>query len=284
MDRLASAPHPQPAFSGSLGRGWFCPGAHRAQRPGRRALFRAAGGRWRLAGDPAGLPHQAPWGRRCQISRGHRPVVIMAAHTDLLHRRNPAGCRRGLVEHPPTQPVPRPATLAAAAGLAAGSLGRSHTAHAAHPTGHLPGSRPHRGAAGAGGARMRRRAQRGGVVIEFAPLFILQALTYTAAEGARAAVKVEPAAYTSVSSYQTAARNVVRTQAEKDLSWMNDAIRSKITSGITVSWSNSGTMEVRVRYVGYGQAPLLPVLKLPGIGAIPNLPDDLVGTATLRPN
>lgn len=155
--------------------------------------------------------------------------------------------------------------------------------------------------------RQARRAgarlpQRGGVAVEFAPLFILffgifyatfsyglamliqQALTYTATEGARAAVKVEPAAYTSVTSYQTAARSVVRSQAEKDLAWMSDEIRSKITSGITVTWNTSGTMEVRVRYVGYGQSPLLPVLTLPGIGAIPNLPDDLVGTATLRPN
>lgn len=150
--------------------------------------------------------------------------------------------------------------------------------------------------------RTPRPSQRGGVVIEFAPLFILffgifyatfsyglamliqQALIYTAAEGARAAIKVEPAAYTSIASYQNAARNVVRTQAEKDLAWMSDALRSKITSGITVSWSSSGTMQVRVRYAGYGQEPLLPVLTLPGIGAIPNLPDDLVGTATLRPN
>lgn len=147
-----------------------------------------------------------------------------------------------------------------------------------------------------------RQPQRGGVVVEFAPLFILffaifyatfsyglamliqQSLTYAATEGARAAVKVEPAAYTSVTSYQTAARNVVRSQAEKDLAWMSDEIRSKITSGITVTWNASGTMEVRVRYAGYGQSPLLPVLTLPGIGAIPNLPDDLVGTATLRPN
>ncbi len=150
--------------------------------------------------------------------------------------------------------------------------------------------------------RLSRQPQLGGVAIEFAPLFILffgifyatfsyglamliqQALTYTAAEGARAAVKVEPAAYTSVASYQTAARNVVRSQAEKDLAWMSDDIRAKVTSGITVTWSTSGTMEVRVRYAGYGQSPLMPVLTLPFIGAIPNLPDDLVGTATLRPN
>lgn len=154
-----------------------------------------------------------------------------------------------------------------------------------------------------GASRHRgRRAQHGGVVVEFAPLFILffaifyatlsygmamliqQALTYTATEGARAAVKVEPAAYTSVTSYQTAARNVVRTQAEQDLAWMSDDIRAKITSGITVTWTPAGAMEVRVRYAGYGQSPLLPALTLPGIGAIPNLPDDLVGTATLRPN
>ncbi len=144
--------------------------------------------------------------------------------------------------------------------------------------------------------------QRGAVVIEFVPLFILflgifyatfsygmvmlvqQALTYTAAEGARAAIKVEPAAYASVADYQTAARQVVRNQATNDLGWMSDPLRTKILSGITVSWLPSGTMEVRVRYANYAADPLLPVITLPGIGAVPPLPDDLVGTATLRPN
>lgn len=144
--------------------------------------------------------------------------------------------------------------------------------------------------------------QRGAVVLEFVPFFILllgifyatfsygmimlvqQALTYTAAEGARAAVKVEPAGYPNVAAYQAAAREVVRNQATNDLGWMSDPLRSKILSGITVSWQPSGTMEVRVRYQNYASDPLLPVMNLPGIGAIPPLPDDLVGTATLRPN
>lgn len=150
------------------------------------------------------------------------------------------------------------------------------------------------------GARPSR--QRGAAAIEFVPLFMLllgllyatisfgmimlvqQALTYTAAEGARAAVKVEPAAYTTVTAYQSAARNVVRTQAEKDLAWMSDQLRSKILAGISVTWNTSGAMEVHVRYADYAQDPLLPSLTLPGIGTVPPLPDELVGSATLRPN
>lgn len=144
--------------------------------------------------------------------------------------------------------------------------------------------------------------QRGAAVIEFVPLFVLllslfyatfsyglimlvqQALTYTASEGARAAVKVEPAAYTSVAAYQLAARNVVRTQADKDLGWMSDKLRSKILSSITVNWNATGAMEVRVRYEGYAKDPLLPALALPGVGTVPPLPDELVASATLRPN
>lgn len=152
---------------------------------------------------------------------------------------------------------------------------------------------------------MKRAApsrQRGAAVVEFVPLFILllalfygtfsyglimlvqQALTYTAAEGARAAVKVEPAAYTTVAAYQSAARSVVRTQADKDLSWMSDKLRSKILSSISVTWNSAGTMVVRVRYESYAQDPLLPSITLPGIGTVPPLPDELVGSATLRPN
>lgn len=150
--------------------------------------------------------------------------------------------------------------------------------------------------------RARLSRQRGAAVIEFVPLFVLllgllyatisfgmimlvqQALTYTAAEGARAAVKVEPAAYTTVTAYQSAARTVVRTQAEKDLAWMSDQLRSKILSGISVTWNTSGAMEVHVRYADYAQDPLLPSLTLPGIGTVPPLPNELVGSATLRPN
>ena len=83
-----------------------------------------------------------------------------------------------------------------------------------------------------------KHRQSGAVAIEMAPAFLLffaifyaivsysmamvmkQALTQAAAEGARAAVKVDPLNYTSATSYENATRAVARARATESLSWL----------------------------------------------------------------
>lgn len=115
-------------------------------------------------------------------------------------------------------------------------------------------------------------------------MLIQQALTSTAAEGARAAVKVDPLAYTSAASYQNAARAVVQTVASDSLTWLPAEARAKVLGGVAVGWTPAGSMQVTITYAGYGQSPLVPLIEVPGIGKVPDLPDNLVGRAVVQPN
>lgn len=144
--------------------------------------------------------------------------------------------------------------------------------------------------------------QRGSTVLEFIPIFLVffglfyaivsyalamliqQGLTGAAAEGARAAIRLDPLAYTTLTSYQNAAAALVKTTAGDNLNWLPADARAKVLSGVTVSRTSAGALQVTVKYAGYGQSPMLPVIKLPVVGAIPALPDDLVGQAVVRTN
>lgn len=161
-----------------------------------------------------------------------------------------------------------------------------------------------------------RQAQQGAVGIEFVFLFTIffgvfyailsyafvtlmyQGLIQAAAEGARSAVKLDPASFTSSASYQTASTTLARTAALNALTWMPQNIRTRIANGgVTTSFAttntsiNTGsgvqvvpmtTLTVRVTYADYKSQPLLPLLDLPGLGTIPSVPTDLVGSSTVR--
>lgn len=143
--------------------------------------------------------------------------------------------------------------------------------------------------------------QAGAVAIEIAPAFLLffaifyaivsysmamvmkQALTQAAVEGARAAVKVDPLNFTSATSYETATRTVARARATEALSWLPADALATVLGGVAVSLTASGAVQVTITYNGYNVTPLLPVLDLPIIGKVPDLPDKLVGQAVAQP-
>lgn len=150
----------------------------------------------------------------------------------------------------------------------------------------------------------RRYAQRGAAAIEFALLFLLffvvfyalvsyavamllqAAFEHAAEEGARAAIAVDPLAYTSTSDYQNnGVIPRVRTTVGNALSWLPTKASSHVlgsgNGNVQVALANS-QLTVRVAYTDYAADPLLPILNLPVIGAVPKLPTDLAGTAMLE--
>jgi Flp pilus assembly protein TadG len=163
----------------------------------------------------------------------------------------------------------------------------------------------------------RAQAQRGAAGIEFAFLFtiffgvfyailsyafvtlLLQGLIQAAAEGARGAVRVDRTAFVSEAQYKTACETLAKDAVVTALSWLPAAVRTQIegSNGITYEWVDKNvpvttgngsesvgtlTLTVRVTYANYAARPLLPLLTLPGLGTIPNVPTNLVGTSTLR--
>lgn len=149
------------------------------------------------------------------------------------------------------------------------------------------------------------KRQRGAAGIEFALLFILfftffyaivsyslamllsQGLTQAAEEGVRAAIVVDPLAFRDEGSYVDRVDTVVLDRVTVALSWMpSKAKRLVLDSGNiqTILTTNAGvkTVTVTVTYPGYASNGLIPTLRLPGIGAVPRLPTNLVGMASLQ--
>lgn len=147
-------------------------------------------------------------------------------------------------------------------------------------------------------------SQRGSMAIEYGLLFLPSfALFYalisygfiftfvttfgSAAEGgARAAIAVDPTAFTSSSDYlNTGVIPVVREQVAQQLSWLPDSVRSEVlgtaNQNVNVTLDNS-VLTVVVGYQDYASHPFIPTIVLPFVGAVPKVPARLVGTATAR--
>ncbi|MDF3932653.1 TadE/TadG family type IV pilus assembly protein [Pseudomonas citronellolis] len=144
------------------------------------------------------------------------------------------------------------------------------------------------------------RRQGGAIAIEFAAVFILffavfygllaycipmlmlQSFNDAAAAGARVAVSVNPSLQPA--AYQAAAQTVVGQAVRDRLSWMPSAWYTGCTGSdymaTPVAEGSHTRITVCVRYPA-GKAPIVPVLTLPGIGAVPRLPDVLQGQASL---
>ena len=144
-----------------------------------------------------------------------------------------------------------------------------------------------------------RSKQAGVAAIEFALLFVLffaifyalvsyavtmllqQSFTHAAAEGARAAVAVDPLTYSNSTDFNSAVETRVKSTIDEALAWLPAKAKTEVTGeNVQIDWSGS-TMTVRVVYSGYATDPMMPVLSLPFIGNVPKLPTDLAGSATI---
>lgn len=150
-----------------------------------------------------------------------------------------------------------------------------------------------------------QRTQQGAAAIEFALLFLMffvlfyaivayslamllmQGLTQAAEEGVRSAIAVDRLAFATEAAYDSHVENLVRTRVQTELSWLPDKAKQKVLSAenIVVLPTTVGTqklMTVTVRYPGYATDGLIPTLKLPLVGDVPRLPNDLVGKASVQ--
>lgn len=122
-------------------------------------------------------------------------------------------------------------------------------------------------------------------LVSYAFVFMLQnAFVHAAEEGARAAISVDPLAYSSNSSYiNSGVIPEVRGTVGAALGWLPTKAKSHVlgtnNGNVEVSVSN-GVLTVQVIYANYRGDPLLPVLNFPGFGPI--IPESLQGRAILR--
>jgi Flp pilus assembly protein TadG len=146
-----------------------------------------------------------------------------------------------------------------------------------------------------------RHGQRGAAAVEFALIFILffvlfyaivayslamllmQGLTQAAEEGVRAAIAVNPLAYGSDAEYAASVEATARNRAAAALSWLPAKARQQIVDDDHIAATLTGNLvSVTVTYPNYAGNGLVPTLTIPLIGAVPRVPADLVGQASLQ--
>ncbi len=146
------------------------------------------------------------------------------------------------------------------------------------------------------------RHETGGSAIEFAftlPLFLLvlhglvsyglifalqTSMTAAANDAVRAAVQADPLG----AAFESTVADLSRAAASARLQWLPEAQRLVVlgSSGenVSVSVTTDATLgdvvTVHVQFPAYASQPLLPLLRLPGLGEIPPVPGSLEASAT----
>lgn len=111
-------------------------------------------------------------------------------------------------------------------------------------------------------------------------LTIQQSMTQASKEGIRAAIRADRTAFPNTAAYQAKVIELARSAAGNSLTWLPDTQKSLII-GSSPSYDKVGvsitdsTITVTLTYP-YTEAPLLPVLSLPLIGDVPNIPSSFV--------
>jgi len=152
----------------------------------------------------------------------------------------------------------------------------------------------------------RRQHQRGATAIEFSlvfsllfgmfwailsyalPFFLLMVMNQAASDAARASLAADVTTQ-SRTAYEATAEALAETKLTSRLSILPANFLNKLSTvanSVTIitdpADSAKRDLRVRVVYIAYQSNPLIPVLTLPGLGPIPNIPGDLVAEASVR--
>ncbi|MCB2428252.1 TadE/TadG family type IV pilus assembly protein [Methylophaga pinxianii] len=119
------------------------------------------------------------------------------------------------------------------------------------------------------------------------PLLMVQAFNHAAASGARSALAIEPDEFENTSQFiEQGVKPRVREVIAETLDWLPPTAKTAVlgtqNNNIVIEFNETtGVLAVTVIYSGYREAPLIPTLKLPGMGDVPRLPTNLQGSASV---
>lgn len=141
-----------------------------------------------------------------------------------------------------------------------------------------------------------RKSQTGAVAIEFAlvfiiffavfyglvsyslPLVMMQSFNQATAEAVRRSVAVDP----NTPNYSTVVLNTANATLTQQLSWIPPVFNLVVGVDTSSQYSATGLLTVRVDYPVSKLNQVVPVLVLPGVGAVPSLPSHLTATSSLQ--
>jgi Flp pilus assembly protein TadG len=143
------------------------------------------------------------------------------------------------------------------------------------------------------------RNQKGATAIEFAivfslffgivwatisyamPLFLNQVMNHAVAEGARFALRADPDQDPAV--YEAQLLSLATQRINQELTVLPASFRTNLQTTVSIQQTGINRhLVVNLTYPNYNTQPIIPVLTLPGLGPIPNLPGDLRASSRFR--
>lgn len=126
-------------------------------------------------------------------------------------------------------------------------------------------------------------------MVTFGMIFVLQqAMTFAVEEGARAALSVDPAAYSNPNgslnqaSFQAAVTTLAKQRITNALLWLPGTLEDKAVPDVALQAIPTGgtAVVVTVRYP-YRANPIIPIIPLPFVGELV-VPEQLIAQAIAR--
>ena len=116
-----------------------------------------------------------------------------------------------------------------------------------------------------------------GVVSYSLPLLLLQSFNNSTAEAVRRSVAVDPTL--AASAYKTTVENTAKAVLKDKLSWVPGGLKVTQTA---VYDPTAGVLTVTASLPASALSTILPVIVLPGNIRVPNLPDNLQSTSSMK--
>ena len=116
-----------------------------------------------------------------------------------------------------------------------------------------------------------------GVVSYSLPLLLLQSFNNSTAEAVRRSVAVDPTL--AASAYKTTVENTAKAVLKDKLSWVPGGLKVTQTAGYDPT---AGVLTVTASLPASALSTILPVIVLPGNIRVPNLPDNLQSTSSMK--
>lgn len=120
-----------------------------------------------------------------------------------------------------------------------------------------------------------------GVVTYSLPLLMMQSFNNATAEAVRQSVAISPTVSSSAAGYASLVTTQATSTLSSQLSWIPSALAFNVTSDAVVTFDGK-LLTVGINYPTSKLTQVVPVLTLPGIGNVPNLPTYLSAQASLQ--
>lgn len=109
------------------------------------------------------------------------------------------------------------------------------------------------------------------------PLLLMQSFNQSTAEAVRRSVALAP----NTPGYEARLKDIAKQELTRQLAWIPAGLNFNVATDTTTTYVG-GVLKVSINYPTSKLTAVIPLLHLPGIGAVPDLPATLTASSSLQ--